>query len=272
MSQVILVTSFKGGVGKTTLSANLAACYAKQGKRVLVCDCDLESRCLDMVLGMEEQPLFNICDAVGGLCAPEDAIREHERIKNLFFMPAPAFYPEAQGLRPTDEIFTTEAVDRFVKALTDSYDRILFDLPARPDNLYRYLVPCADKIVIVSMHTAVSIRAAEKTAIALREICPNKAHPDLKLAVNAFDAKRASEKDAVGLYDILNKAKLPLVGVIPRDVRMVSACEKGLLACEAGGVVLPFWRAVENTARRLDGGNVKLLEGVRTGVARSKLY
>ena len=95
VAQVILVTSFKGGVGKTTLSANLAACLAKRRKKVLVCDCDLESRCLDMVLGVENQPLFNICDAVGGLCSVKDAICKHERVPNLSFMPAPAFYPEA---------------------------------------------------------------------------------------------------------------------------------------------------------------------------------
>lgn len=75
-------------------------------EKVLICDCDLESRCLDMVLGVEDQPLFNICDAVSGHCEVKDAICRHERVPNLSFMPAPAFYPEAVGSRSTDDIFT----------------------------------------------------------------------------------------------------------------------------------------------------------------------
>ncbi len=271
MSQVLLVTSFKGGVGKTTLSAHLAAGFAKHGKKVLVCDCDLESRCLDLVLGVEDQPLFNICDAVGGLCKTEDAYREHSRIRNLFFMPAPAFYPEAEGLHPTDGIFTPEALRRFLAPLRESFDRIIFDLPARPDGLYRSLVPMADKILVVSVHTAVSIRAAEKTAIALRELCIDKTHPEIKLVVNAFRAKRAASGEGAGLYDILNRTKLALAGVLPQDERLLSLGEKGLLACEAGSE-LPFFRAVDNTVRRLEGENVRLLEGIRTGTARARVF
>ncbi len=275
MAQVILVTSFKGGVGKTTLSANLAACLAKRRKKVLVCDCDLESRCLDMVLGVENQPLFNICDAVGGLCSVKDAICKHERVPNLSFMPAPAFYPEAAGSRQTDDIFTPDAVKTFlaaVSALPENYDTILCDLPARPDGLYRSLVPESDKIIVVSMHTAVSIRAAEKTAIALHELCTGAKKPDIRLAVNGFQAKSAARGENAGLYDILSRTKLPLVGVLPYDSAMVEAQNKGLLAFETAHGETQFWHAVENLARRSEGENVRLFEGVRTGVARAKLY
>lgn len=274
MAQVILVTSFKGGVGKTTLSANLAACLAKRSKKVLICDCDLESRCLDMVLGIEDQPLFNICDAVSGHCEVKDAICRHERVPNLSFMPAPAFYPEAVGSRPTDDIFTPSAVKNFlaaIAALPENFDTVICDLPARPDGLYRTLVPEADKIIVVSMHTAVSIRAAEKTAIALHELCTGPKKPDMLLAVNGFRAKSAARGDNAGLYDILSRTKLPLIGVLPYDGTLSEAQNEGLLAFETPHSAA-FRQAVENTARRIDGENVRLFEGVRTGFSRAKLY
>ena len=272
MSQMILVTSFKGGVGKTTLSANLAACLAERGKKTLVCDCDLESRCLDMVLGMEEQPLFNICDVVRGVCRPEDAIIRCEKQERLFFMPAPAFYPEAAQLQPTDEIFTAGAMKAFTSALAERFDCVVFDLPARPDGLYRALAARADTVLVVSAHTAVSVRAAEKTAIAVNELCPGTKKPNIRLVVNGFHAGSAASGENAGLYEILSKAKLPLAGVIPYDSGMVRAQEKGLLAFEAQGGKLPFRRAVVNLARRLEGENIPLFEGIRVRAHKADLY
>ncbi len=275
MPQLILVTSFKGGVGKTTLSANLAASLAARSKNVLVCDCDLESRCLDLVLGVENQPLFNICDAVDGRCEAADAICKHERVPRLYFMPAPAFYPEAVGSKQTDEVFTPDAVKAFlgaIAALPEKIDTVVCDLPARPDGLYRSLVPSADKIIVVSMHNAVSIRAAEKTGIALHELCTGTKKPEVFLAVNGFVPQRAARGENAGLYDILTQTKLPLIGVLPYDEAMAAAQNRGLLACEISHGETPFGRAVENLTRRLEGENVRLLEGIRTGVPRRKLF
>ena len=118
MAQIILVTSFKGGVGKTTISANLAICLALAGRKVLVCDCDLESRCLDIVLGIENQPLFNICDVVTGKCPSSNAICADDRFENLYFMPAPAFYPEAVQTQDTSEMFSEQAVRSFISSVS----------------------------------------------------------------------------------------------------------------------------------------------------------
>lgn len=84
---------------------------------MLVCDGDLESRCLDMVLGADNQPLFNICDAVKGTCELSAAVAKTKYGDNLFFMPAPAFYPEALQTTPTDEIFNEASLKNLSERL-----------------------------------------------------------------------------------------------------------------------------------------------------------
>ena len=271
LAKVILVTSFKGGVGKTTISANLAMSFAKSGKKVIAVDCDLESRCLDMVLGVEDLPLFNICDAVSKKCGIESAVTKYEESENLFFMPAPAFYPEAVQDTDTSEIFTNDAVKDFIDALKKDYDYIILDLPARPDSLYREAVKFASVIIVVSLHTATSIRAAEKTAIAVSELAGDKANPDIRLIINGFRADDVKNGENVGLYDIISKTHLPLLGVIPYDSDMVRAQEQGMLA-ETYVPKLDFANAIDNVAERLGGKNVKLLRGIKTGVKNKNIY
>ena len=90
MNRVVIVTSLKGGVGKTTVTANLAMTVAKKGYSVACVDCDLESRCLDMVLGLEIESLYNIADVLSGRCSVDDALIHDMRCENLSFLAAPA--------------------------------------------------------------------------------------------------------------------------------------------------------------------------------------
>lgn len=276
MGKSYIITSFKGGVGKTTLSANLAMTLARRGHSVVAVDCDLESRCLDIVLGLENSTLFNVCDCIRGTCTIENALVRDARCDNLFFISAPAFYPERneQGILSEDS-FTDEAVGNFVKALRERFDYVIFDLPARPDNLYRKLALVADEAFVVCLHTATSIRAAEKTAIALNELTEYGSENitsgglEIRLIVNGFKSKDAKSGINSGLYEIISKTKLQLYGVIPFSSAMTKAQEMGKLAHEAGSAGMPFSRAVENIVSRCEGKKVPLFKGVDIGVKKS---
>ncbi len=275
MSKVYIVTSFKGGVGKTTLSANLAMSLARHGHSVVAVDCDLESRCLDIVLGLENSTLFNVCDVIKGTCTLDNAIVKDERNENLHFISAPAFYPD-RTVSDSNELFSKEAVGNFVKALSSRFEYVIFDLPARPDYLYRNLALYADCAFIVSLHTAASIRAAEKTALALNELTQNGKQNltagglDTRLIVNGFRIKDAKDGSNVGLYNIISKTKLQLEGVLPFDNSMCRAQENGKLAYQAPGKKL-FFNAVDNIARRCMGHKVPLFENVETKVKNNQV-
>ncbi len=273
-----IVTSFKGGVGKTTLSANLAMTLARHGHSVVAVDCDLESRCLDIVLGLENSTLFNICDCIKGTCSIDNAIVRDTRCDNLHFISAPAFYPERNEIGVASDSFTDEAIADFVKKLTTRFEYVIFDLPARPDNLYRKLALMADEAFVVSLHTAASIRAAEKTAIALNELTGygkdnmTSGGLEIRLIVNGFKSKDVKDGVNVGLYEIISKTKLQLYGVVPFSNSMSKAQEMGKLAHEIYGGTTPFSVAVNNIASRCEGKKVPLFKGVDTGVNKKRVF
>lgn len=278
MSKSYIITSFKGGVGKTTLSANLAMSLARRGHKVVAVDCDLESRCLDIVLGLENATLFNLCDCIKGTCSVDNAIVRDPRCENLHFISAPAFYPERHEIGTSADSFSKEAITNFVNTLKDRFDYVIFDLPARPDNLYRNLAKIVDTAFVVCLHTAASVRAAEKTAIALNELtCYGKENLtagglDIKLIVNGFRPKDAKDGANVGLYDIISKTKMQLWGVVPFSTSMSKAQEMGKLAYEIYRGTTPFCKAVENIATRCEGYKTPLFDGVDTGVNKKKVF
>lgn len=275
MGRAVMVTSFKGGVGKTTVSANLAMSLARMGFKVMAIDCDLESRCLDIALGLENSSLYNICEVLGGKRTISEAAVRDTRCPNLSFIAAPAYF----SLSDEDSFeFTDEQVNSLVMKLKLEYDFVIFDLPARPDKLYKMLVKYSNYALVVSFHTAASIRAAEKTAMALEELGCGEAKSEYltkslktRLIINSFMAKDAVSGIRPSIYDIINKTSVRLLGVLPYDPDMARGQENGLLAFQVKKGKNNFNRAICNIAKRCTETQVPLLDGLKLDVSKSRL-
>ena len=279
MSRVILVTSLKGGVGKTTVAANLAMTLAQSGHTVVAVDCDLESRCLDMVLGLENDTLYNFSDVLCERCTLDDALLYDDRCDKLAFLAAPSALTVTEESREEyDAVFTPESIDRFMAEVKDRFDYVVFDLPAHPDRWYSLLLKHTNFALIVAMHTAVSIRSAEKTAMtiaqtdeALHEEDGSTSTLKIRLVVNGFRYREAASGARALVGDIIGKTSVRLIGVIPQDEVMASAQESGKLAFQLKKGTLPFSIAIANIAERIDGAQVPLLSGIVGRSARKKV-
>ncbi len=282
LNRVVIVTSLKGGVGKTTVTANLAMTLAKRGYSVVALDCDIESRCLDMILGLENESLYNISDVLSGRCAVDDAIIHDARCENLSFIAAPASIIDKDSEEFTSA-FTAENIDRLVKSLCDMYDYVIFDLPAHPDMWYELLLKHTTYALVVAMHTAVSVRSAEKTAMTISQMSEGlfgeeefsdrllKKGPKIRLVINGFRFADVPGGTRSGVFDIINKTSVKLLGVVPYDEDMASLQESGRLAFEQKRGACISAAAFKNIANRLCGENIPLLSGVVKKKARKRI-
>ena len=139
MGRVLFITSFKGGVGKTTLSANLSAVLARMGYRVLAVDGDMGMRCMDMALGEENGAVYNIADVLEGKCTAERAIVQSGTVDGLFFLASPANRPE---VIPEREKFL-----KLFALLREGYDYVIIDSSAEETPYYLSFAACADDAV-----------------------------------------------------------------------------------------------------------------------------
>lgn len=284
MSNVIIVTSLKGGVGKTTVAANLAMTLASGGHSVVAIDCDLESRCLDMILGLENDTLFNIEDVLSKRCTLDEALTTDSRCDNLSFIAAPATITDkdSEEFRST---FSTEKISALIAELREDYEYIIFDLPAHPDIWYELLLEHSDYALVVAMHTAVSVRSAEKTACIIVDTLDTIAEKNkakgaksvedrelkIRLIINGFKYRDVPDGRRSGIYDIINRTSVALIGVVPHDEEMAAGQETGRLAYQIKGASAAS-TAFSNIAERIKGKSVPLLSGILKKRVRRKTF
>lgn len=235
MGTAIMVTSGKGGTGKTSLAAGVGGCLAGLGKRVLCVDLDIGLRGLDLVLGMEDRAVMDFTDVMAGRCPLEDAAAAHPEIPGLFLLTAPVHLEE---LDP-------EGFRRVVEQAKAEYDFVLLDSPAGLGDGFRLAAAGADTVVVVSTTDPSAQRDAQRCVAELLHTAPhlllvmNRVEPGTLRRLHA-DIDRAM--DATGL---------PLLGVVPEDARVGAAAHAGrplVLEADRGAV-----QAYLNIARRLLG-------------------
>lgn len=259
LGRVIFVTGFKGGVGKTTVSANIAATLHALGNRVLVIDGDFGMRCMDMVLGVENEALFDCSDVLAGRCSPTAAMCEVGGMSGFSFIPAP--------MNLSDDKIPKTAYTDLIKEVREEFDYIIIDSCAEMTDYYMAFAATADEAVIVTLHQSTSVRAAEKTAARLSAMGVT----SQSLVVNGYRANFAESKKLPDIPDIINRSSVRLLGVVPYCERLSASQEAAELSFmgDMKKKASKWEAAFYNIAARLNGARIRLFNGCDSPKKRS---
>ncbi|MEO0457578.1 MAG: septum site-determining protein MinD [Cyanobacteria bacterium P01_A01_bin.114] len=247
MNRVIVVTSGKGGVGKTTCSANLGMALAQAGKRVVVIDADFGLRNLDLLLGLENRIVYTAIDVLAGECRLDQALVKDKRQPNLALLPA------AQNR--SKEAITPEQMKKLVHALSKAYNFVIIDCPAGIEMGFRNAISAAKEAIVVTTPEISAVRDADRV-IGLLEANDVKA---ARLIINRLKPAMVEADQMMSVKDVQDILSIPLLGVIPDDEQVVVSTNKGepLILDEhlsKAGI------AFSNIARRLQGEKVPLMD------------
>lgn len=242
MSTAVVVTSGKGGTGKTSLTGGVSSCLAALGRRVLCIDMDIGLRNLDISLGLTDRALMDFTDVLEGRCSLKRAAVPHPVIKNLYLLTAPLTLPPG---------ISEERMKAFLRTARDQYDYILMDSPAGMGEGFRLAVCGADRGIVVSTTDASALRDAQRVVSQL-----SRQLPSIHLVVNRVQPKLLRRLHTT-IDDAMDAAGLPLLGVVPEDEQVMLSANQGkpiILASRKGAAV-----AYLNIARRLMGERVPLM-------------
>lgn len=244
MCEVIVVTSGKGGVGKTTTTANLGAALAIKEKKVALIDTDIGLRNLDVVMGLENRIVYDIVDVVEEKCRLRQALIKDKRFKNLFLLPA------AQT-RDKDAV-NEEQMRSLTSKLKEDFDYILVDCPAGIEQGFKNAIAGADRAIVVTNAEISSIRDADRIIGLL-------AASDIKnpeLIINRLRPEMVKKGEMMDVEDILDLLSIDLIGVVPEDEYIITQTNKGEPA--VSNKKSPSGKAYMEIARRVLGENVEV--------------
>jgi septum site-determining protein MinD len=242
MAQVITITSGKGGVGKTTATANIGTALALQGKRVVCIDADIGLRNLDVVLGLENRIVYDIVDVIEGRCKLRQAMIKDKRLPELHLLPA-SQKRDKSAVTPDDLI-------RVCEELSADQDFVLIDSAAGIEEGFRTALSPASSVIIVTNPEVSAVRDADRV-IGLIEAAEK---GPAKLVVNRLKPEMVQRGDMLDTGDVLEILAVDLLGIVPEDESILVSTNRGNPAAlddhsRAG-------RSFRNIARRMLGEDV----------------
>ena len=242
MGIATVITSGKGGVGKSTVSVGLGRALAQRGRRVLLIDCDAGLRSLDRMTGAEENLLFDISDVVYGRCAPAEAIYPCADGDGLFLLPAPS---------SAENMIRPGVMRKLVPLLKRYYDHVLLDSPAGVGGGFRSAACAADRALIVCNPDPVCVRGANAVGSLLKKLSVE----EQRLVINRFNGAFFDETGVYGDLDgVIDAAGIRLFGVVPEDFSLASSFLKGRAAKDTSKGMM----ALHRMAGRLEGETVPI--------------
>ena len=244
MSEVIVITSGKGGVGKTTTSAHVGTGLAILGKRVVLIDTDIGLRNLDVVMGLENRIVYNLVDVVEGNCRMKQALIRDKRYPNLFLLPS-AQTRDKSSVNPGQMV-------KLVASLREEFDYILLDCPAGIEQGFKNAVAGADRAIVVTTPEVSAIRDADRI-IGLLEADEMK-HIDL--IINRIRMDMVRRGDMMSVDDVMDILSVPVIGTIPDDEDIVISTNQGEPLAGMNGFA---GQAYLNICRRILGESVPFL-------------
>lgn len=241
-AQVIVITSGKGGVGKTTTVANVSCCLARMGYKVAVMDLDIGLKKLDLILGLENRVIYDIVQVIEGECTLKQALVKDKRFPGLFMLPA------AQT-RNKDDISTDQVKD-VCKQLTQEFDYVLIDCPAGIETGFKNAIAAANRAVVVTNPEVSAVRDADRIIGMLESA----GFTDIKLIVNRLQADMVKSGDMLSIEDLVEHLNIELLGIVPEDKNVIISTNKGepIILNERSRA----GQAFHNIARRVDGEQV----------------
>lgn len=244
MSEVIVVTSGKGGVGKTTTVANIGAGLAALGKKVVLVDTDIGLRNLDVVLGLENRIVYNLVDVIEGNCRLKQALIRDKRYPELYLLPS------AQTRDKTS--VTPEQMKKLCDELKNQFDYIILDCPAGIEQGFKNAIAGADKALVVTTPEVSAIRDADRI-VGLLEADDLR---DIHLIINRLRMDMIRRGDMMSVEDVVDILAVPLIGTIPDDETVVIATNQGEPLAGKSNIC---GQAYANICRRILGEEVPFL-------------
>ncbi|MBW4549234.1 MAG: septum site-determining protein MinD [Symplocastrum torsivum CPER-KK1] len=247
MSRIIVITSGKGGVGKTTVTANLGMAIARSGHRVALVDADFGLRNLDLLLGLENRVVYTAVEVLAGQCRLEQALVKDKRQEGLVLLPA------AQSR--SKEAVTPNQMKKLLSVLSEKYEYVLVDCPAGIETGFQNAIAAASEALVVTTPEIAAVRDADRVVGLLEAQGIKRIH----LIVNRLKPAMVQAEQMMSVQDVQELLAIPLIGVVPDDERVIVSSNRGEPLVLAENLSLPGI-AINNIARRLKGDKVPFLD------------
>ncbi|MBC8060167.1 MAG: septum site-determining protein MinD [Clostridiaceae bacterium] len=245
MGEAIVITSGKGGVGKTTTSANIGTALAAMGRKVVVVDGDTGLRNLDVLMGLENRIVFTLVDVIEERCRLKQALIKDKRFGNLYLLPT------AQTRDKND--VSTQQMLTIVNQLKIDFDYVILDCPAGIEQGFENAIVGADRAIIVVNPEVTSVRDADRVIGKLDA----KGMEQHDLIVNRINFEMVKRGDMLDINDILDSLAIKLIGVVPDDRNITISTNKGEpIVLEENSI---SGQAFKNIARRITGEEVPFI-------------
>jgi len=251
MAKVVTVTSGKGGVGKTTATANVAMALAATGEKVVCIDADIGLRNLDVILGLENRIVFDLVDVVEGRCRLKQAMIRDKRLPELYLIPA-AQTRDKTAVSPSDMV-------RLCDELDTECDWVLIDSPAGIERGFRNAVAPANFVIVITNPEVSAVRDADRIIGLIEAEEKGPAH----LIINRIKPELVKRGDMLSIEDVLELLAVELLGVVPEDEKVLMGGNRGApVALEERSLA---GQAFRNIARRLKGEEIPYLDLMNSG-------